>query len=94
MAPLPQAAKLPCFLWTDDTATYAPSGSMLKDRQAYVGSFSSENSQAALIMKRWQGAKDVDFRTLYLESISSKGMLASMASLQWKLPYCELIEKV
>lgn len=44
-------------------------------------------------MRRWQGAKDVDFRTLYLESISSKGMLASMASVGWKLSYCNFIEE-
>lgn len=44
-------------------------------------------------MKRWQGAKDVDYRTLYLEPISSRGMLASMASVEWKLSYCDLIEE-
>ncbi len=42
-------------------------------------------------MLRWQGAKDVDFRTFYLESISSKGMHTAMARMGWKLPYCEFL---
>ncbi|OAQ98533.1 hypothetical protein LLEC1_02774 [Akanthomyces lecanii] len=87
MVPVVQAAKLPCFLWTDDSATRIPSQAMLRDRQSYVGSFSGQVSEAASVMKRWQATDDVDFRTLYLESISSKGMLASMASVGWKLPY-------
>lgn len=66
---------------------------MLKDRQAYIDSFSSQVSQVTGFMKRWQSAKDVDFRTLYLESICSKGVLASMASIGWQLPYCDLVEE-
>ncbi|EJP70602.1 uncharacterized protein BBA_00232 [Beauveria bassiana ARSEF 2860] len=92
MAPIVQAAKLPCFLWTDDSATHVPSQAMLRDRQAYINSFPAQDSQASLLMQRWQRAKDVDFRMLYLESISSKGMLASMASVGWKPSYYELIE--
>ncbi|KID62145.1 uncharacterized protein G6M90_00g051620 [Metarhizium brunneum] len=91
MVPLVQAARLPCFLWTDDSAAGVPSRAMLEDRKAYIDSLPRQISQAAF-MKRWQGAKDVDFRTLYLESICSKGMLASMASIGWKLPYYDLIE--
>lgn len=67
---------------------------MLNDRQIYINSISAaKNSQAARFMKRWQGARDVDFRMLYLESISSKGMLASMASVRWKLSYCDLVDE-
>jgi len=92
MVTIGQAARLPCFLWTDDSATCAPSQAMFKDRQSYIDSFPAQTS-TALFMKRWQGAKDVDYRTLYLESISSRGMLASMASVGWKLSYCDLIEE-
>ncbi|TQV94670.1 Protein kinase-like protein [Cordyceps javanica] len=94
MVPIVQAAKLPCFLWTDDSATRVPSQAMLKDRQSYINSIPTQESQAALYMKRWQDVKDVDFRMLYLESISSKGMLASMASVGWKLSYCDLVEEI
>ena len=66
---------------------------MLRDRQAYIDSFTSKTSEVALFMRRWQGAKDVDFRTLYLESVSSKGMLAAMVSVGWKLLYCDLNEE-
>lgn len=92
MVPIARAAILPRFLWPDDSARFAPSLTVLKDRQAYTGSFSSQTSQAALSMLRWQDAEDVDFRTLYLDSLSSKGAHASMARVGWKLSYCELIE--
>ncbi|OAA39332.1 Protein kinase-like domain protein [Beauveria brongniartii RCEF 3172] len=94
MVPIVQAAKLPCFLWTDDSATRVPSQAMLRDRQSYIDSFPAQDSQASLLIQRWQRAKDVDFRMRYLESISSKGMLASMASVGWKPSYCKLIEDV
>ncbi len=42
-------------------------------------------------MRRWQTAKDVDFCTLYLESLFSKGMQGAMARYRWKLQYCELL---
>lgn len=93
MVPIVQAAMLPRFLWPHESATCAPSQAILKDRQAYIGSFSSQGSQAALAMKRWQDAKDVDFRTLYLESMFSKGTLASMAKAGWKLSYCDFIDQ-
>lgn len=93
MAPLVQAAKLPCFLWTAESAAEVPSPAMLADRQSYVSCLPTQPSQAAIFMKRWQGAEDVDFRMLYLESMSSKGMLASMASVGWKLPYSKFFEE-
>ncbi|KFA80607.1 hypothetical protein S40288_11660 [Stachybotrys chartarum IBT 40288] len=51
------------------------------DRQVYVESISSQTSQAAI----WQDAEDVDFRTFYLESISSKGMHLHLARTGWKM---------
>ncbi|KAH8745786.1 kinase-like domain-containing protein [Diaporthe sp. PMI_573] len=91
LVPIARAAGLPRFLWPDHSAGFAPSPTVLKDRQAYIRSFSSQTSQAALAMLRWQDAKDVDFRTLYLESISSKGAHISMARIGWKPPHCEFL---
>ncbi|KND86390.1 hypothetical protein TOPH_08994 [Tolypocladium ophioglossoides CBS 100239] len=91
LVPIARAAVLPRFLWPDDSARFAPSPTVLKDRQAYIGSFSSQTSHAALSMLRWQDAEDVDFRTLYLDSISSKGVHTSMARVGWKLSYCEFL---
>ncbi|KAM3562501.1 hypothetical protein MY1884_001800 [Beauveria asiatica] len=93
MVPIVQAARLPCFLWSDDSATRVPSQAMLRDRKSYIDLFPAQDSQASLLIQRWQRAKDVDFRMLYLASISSKGMLASMASIGWKPSYCKLIEE-
>lgn len=90
--PIAKAACLPRFLWPDHSAGLAPSLTLLKDRQAYLRSLSSNTSQPALSMLRWQDAKDADFRTLYLESISSKGVHISMVRLGWKLPWCRLLE--
>jgi hypothetical protein len=88
--PIAKAACLPRFLWPNEDG-FVPSPTIRKDRQAYIRSFSSETSQAALSMLRWQNAKDVDFRTLYLESISSKGMHISMARIGWRLSYGEFL---
>ena len=76
MAPLVQAAKLPCFLWTCESAS---DETMLEDRRMYVASLASQTSEAALFMKRRQEAKDVDYRMVFLGSLTSKGMLKSMA---------------
>jgi hypothetical protein len=43
-------------------------------------------------MRHLQTTKDVDFRTLYLESLFSKGTHLLLARMGWKLPYCELLE--
>ncbi|KAG9249728.1 kinase-like domain-containing protein [Emericellopsis atlantica] len=85
LVPIARAAGLPRFLWPAHSARFAPSRTILKDRQAYTRSLSSYTSPAALFMLRWQTAEDVDFRTLYLESISSKGMHISMARIDWKV---------
>lgn len=91
MVPIAKAATLPRFLGPDDSAGSAPSPTVLKDRKAYIGSLSSHTSQAALSMLRWQDAEDLDFRTLYLESLFSKGVHAFMAEIGWKLPYCKFV---
>lgn len=85
LAPSARASGLPRFLWPTHSARFAPSRTILEDRQAYIRSVSSHTSPAALFMRHWQTAADVDFRTLYLESISSKGMHTSMARIGWKL---------
>lgn len=96
VVPIVQAARLPCFLWTDGTATRVPSEAMLADRQSYSSALPAPApaptaQAAAKVMRRWQGARDVDFCTLYLASTASKGMLASMASVGWTLPYCDFV---
>lgn len=42
-------------------------------------------------MRHWQTAPDVDIRTLFLESLFSKGMHINLARVGWKLPYCEWV---
>lgn len=42
-------------------------------------------------MRHWQTAADVDIRTLFQESLFSKGMHTDLARVGWKLPYCELV---
>ncbi|EHK21060.1 uncharacterized protein TRIVIDRAFT_202272 [Trichoderma virens Gv29-8] len=48
--PITKATGLPRFLWSSDSdpAEVAPSQTLLKDRRAYVSSFLSQTSQAAL----------------------------------------------
>jgi serine/threonine protein kinase len=82
LVPIAKAAGLPRFLWP--SLVTPPSRIILEDRQTYVRSLSSHTSLAALSMLRWQGNDDVDFRTLYLESITSKGVHISMARIGWK----------
>lgn len=43
-------------------------------------------------MRLFQTARDVDFRTLYVESLFSKGVQVLLAAKGWKLPDCELLE--
>ncbi|KAL7804895.1 kinase-like domain-containing protein [Trichoderma aethiopicum] len=88
MVPIATAALFPTLLWPDESARRAPSQATLRDRQTYIDSYSSQTSLAALAMRRWQAAGDVDFRILYLTSISSKGVHKAMAQIGWKFPYC------
>jgi hypothetical protein len=94
--PIVTAAGLPRFLWPDldPSATERPAA--LQDRLAYIRSFSSQTSQASQassLMWLWQKPNDVVFRTLYLASISSKGIHTRMAQLGWKLPREFLVEE-
>ncbi|KAI1286540.1 hypothetical protein F5Y03DRAFT_380711 [Xylaria venustula] len=43
-------------------------------------------------MQRWQMTAVVDFHTLYLESLFSKGMHASLARIGWKIPFHKVIK--
>jgi hypothetical protein len=87
MVPLLRAAGPPRFLWGP-----FPSPTVLVDRQSYIASFASLDSQEASYMKLVQTARDVDFRTLYVESLFSKNVHALLAAKGWKLPGCELLE--
>ncbi|PTB81785.1 hypothetical protein M440DRAFT_1444475 [Trichoderma longibrachiatum ATCC 18648] len=88
MVPVATAALFPTLLWPDESARRAPSQATLRDRQTYIDSYSSQTVLAAFAMRRWQGAEDVDFRILYLTSISSKGVHKAMAHIGWVLSYC------
>ncbi|KAK5651099.1 hypothetical protein OQA88_13281 [Cercophora sp. LCS_1] len=90
VVPMARAAGLPRFLWPTDLLT-APSPTIRADRQAYIAAVAAHPSQAASCMRRWQTVRDVDIRTLFLESLFSKGMHAALARVGWKLPYSELV---
>ncbi|KAK5662929.1 hypothetical protein OQA88_6341 [Cercophora sp. LCS_1] len=89
VVPMTRAAGLPRFLWPTDPLT-APSPTIWADRQAYVAAVAAHPSRAASCMRRWQTARDVDMRTLFPESLFSKGMHVALARVGWKLPYSEL----
>ncbi|KAM3471273.1 hypothetical protein MY8738_009396 [Beauveria namnaoensis] len=104
MVPIMQAARLPPLLRCE-SADDVPTETMLRDRESYVAvaamaaatatmttSVGKDTSAAtaAAAMRKAQGGLNVDFRTLYLESIKSEGMLASMARAGWRLPYSGL----
>ncbi|KIH86482.1 hypothetical protein SPBR_08527 [Sporothrix brasiliensis 5110] len=84
MVPIARAAGLPRFLWPSESLGFASSPATQRDRQVYTASYASQPSQAAAYMRRWQGGNDMDLRTLYLESIFSKGMHSSLAQLGWQ----------
>ncbi|KAF2462932.1 uncharacterized protein BDR25DRAFT_247028 [Lindgomyces ingoldianus] len=90
--PIPRAAGLPRFLWPSSLVS-APSLAVQRDREAYVASFAAQSSPAASYMRRWQAARDMDFCTLYLESLFSKGMHFRLARAGWGLRYRELAVK-
>ncbi|KAI0440989.1 hypothetical protein F4803DRAFT_444085 [Xylaria telfairii] len=89
--PIVRAAGIPRFLWPG-LPLCRPNAIVQKDRQAYTMSLASQRSQAAFYMQRWQMTEDVDFHTLYLESLFSKGMHASLARLEWKIPFHKVVE--
>ncbi|KAI3321466.1 hypothetical protein HD806DRAFT_545691 [Xylariaceae sp. AK1471] len=88
--PIIRSAGIPRFLWPG-LAHCRPDAVVQKDRQSYTMSFVSQQSQAALYMQRWQIAEDVDFHILYLESLFSKGMHASLARIGWRIPFRKVV---
>ncbi|KAI1157441.1 hypothetical protein F5B18DRAFT_665966 [Nemania serpens] len=89
--PIARAAGVPRFLWP--SLPLCRSDAIIqKDRLSYIMSLASQRSQAALYMQRWQMTADVDFHTLYLESLFSKGMHASLARIGWKIPFHKVIK--
>ncbi|KAI0423385.1 hypothetical protein F5Y09DRAFT_327569 [Xylaria sp. FL1042] len=89
--PIVRAAGIPRFLWPG-LPLCRPNAVVQKDRQSYTMSLASQHSQAALYMRHYQMTDDVDFRTLYLESLFSKGMHASLAKIGWKIPLHKVVE--
>ncbi|KAI0532513.1 hypothetical protein GGR58DRAFT_164151 [Xylaria digitata] len=89
--PIVRAAGIPRFLWLS-LPLCRSDAVVRKDRQSYIMSLASQRSQAALFMRRWQMTEDIDFHTLYLESLSSKGMHASLARIGWNVPFHEVVE--
>ncbi|KAH8727369.1 hypothetical protein GQ44DRAFT_582229, partial [Phaeosphaeriaceae sp. PMI808] len=87
--PVQLAGRLPRFLQLSELAL-PPSLTLQQDRKAYIASLTSHSSQAASWMLLLYSSEDVDFRHCFLESMISKGMHRSLASLRWNLPYREL----
>jgi hypothetical protein len=84
LTPIQRAAGLPRFLWPPPSMYAHLSPVTQSDREAYMASFSTRSSPATLHMRRWQNPPDVDFRTLYIESLFSKGMHFHLAQAGWK----------
>ncbi|KAI0147291.1 hypothetical protein GGR57DRAFT_515840 [Xylariaceae sp. FL1272] len=89
--PIIRAAGIPRFLWSS-LPSCRPNSVVLRDRKVYTSYFASQSSQAALYMQHWQNDPNLDFQTLYLESLFSKGMHASMVGIGWKVPDRKAIE--
>jgi hypothetical protein len=87
--PLLRAAGLPRFLWGEDGV---PDPLVRSDRETYIKSFADMDSKVAEYMRQFQSAPDVDFRTLYVESLFSKGVHKLLAGKGWKIPGHEVRE--
>lgn len=85
--PIARAAGLPRFLWPSSSNGFAASSTSRSDRQIYLASLGSCTSPAAAYIRRWQCGQDAEFRTLYLESLLSKGMHVELAQVGWRLPF-------
>ncbi|KAI0187153.1 hypothetical protein F4808DRAFT_94595 [Astrocystis sublimbata] len=83
--PVIRAAGIPRFLWPS-LPLCRPNTVTQKDRESYTSSFASLCSPAAVYMQRWQNVADVDFQTLYLESLFSKGIHVFLAGIGWEIP--------
>ncbi|KAH8691063.1 hypothetical protein GQ44DRAFT_744738 [Phaeosphaeriaceae sp. PMI808] len=87
--PVQLAGRLPRLLQLSELVL--PPGLTLQEyRKAYIASLTSHPSQAVSWMSLLYSSEDVDFRHCFLESMISKGMHRSLASLRWDLPYREL----
>jgi hypothetical protein len=83
--PVQLAGRLPRFLQPAELVL-PPSRILQEDRKAYIASLASHSSQAASWMLLIHSAEDVDFRHCLLESMISKGIHRSLASLGWNIP--------
>lgn len=95
MVPVAQAARLPPLLRSGadaDDDDNMPRETLLKDRALYTAAYAGRalSVPAVAAMKRAQTGADVDFRTMYLESIKSESVLTAMARVGWTLPYSKL----
>lgn len=86
MRPVQMAGRFPRFLQLQELVM-PPSPILQEDRKAYVTALTSQSSEVASWMLLIYSSENVDFRHCFLESIFSKGMHHSLASLGWKLPY-------
>lgn len=90
--PLIRAAGIPPFLWPS-LPLCRPNTIVQEDRKSYTKSFAShQSSQVTRYIQHWQSVANVDFHTLYLESLLSKGMHASLAGIGWKVPDREIVQ--
>lgn len=83
--PIQLAGRLPRFLQLQELLL-PPSSALLEDRNIYVSSLRPRSSEVVSWILLIQSSEGVDFRHCFLESILSKGMHHSLASLGWKLP--------
>ncbi|CCF43456.1 hypothetical protein CH063_03077 [Colletotrichum higginsianum] len=82
VVPLIRAAGLPRFLWGNSL-----SPTVKADKQFYLEAVTSQYAPQALL-RFFQTEGDVEFRTLYLESIFSKNVHVLLAKNGWRVP-CE-----
>jgi hypothetical protein len=87
MVPLPRAAGLPRFLWGPSLSPTAQ-----KDRQSYIALFASQDSLEASHMRHFQSDQNLEFRTLFIESLFSKNAHLDLARNGWKVAGGKLFE--
>ncbi|KAF6805203.1 hypothetical protein CPLU01_16004 [Colletotrichum plurivorum] len=83
--PLPRAAALPRFLWEISSSPTAQ-----KDKKSYLAAVSSQHSPQASL-RLFQSEGNVEFRTLYLESLFSRGAHLLLAKSGWHIPESGLL---
>ena len=86
--PFQLAACFPRFLHLRNL-DIAPSSTLLKDRETYIGSVRCQKSPAvASMMIQVLSSENADFQHCFLESIISKGMHRRLARNGWRLSSC------